>query len=113
MRCWGQQEEEEWKEVLAQQDSFQQAAEPVGDATQTIGNPGNSPIVAHGPGALTAAQAPAAADAAGRDSLGESMHAGALMPGAKDQDEAMAVSLPCTLINRSCMICSETARQAV
>lgn len=87
------QEEEEWQEVLAQQDSFQQAAEPVTHAAQATGKPGNSPSGAQAPGARVAAQEQVSSDAVGRDSEGEAMQADELMPAAKDQTESIMVSL--------------------
>lgn len=82
-----QQEEEEWHEVLAQHDSFQQA-ELVEQATQVTGKAGNSPNADHNPGALNAAQAPVLSDAVGRDSEGESMQADAVMPAAENQPKS-------------------------
>ena len=85
------QEEEEWQEVLAQQDSFQRAAEPTPpvEVEQTPGNPANSPQAVPTPGAVDAAQAALPADAAGRESEGNSMQAGVFMPAATEQSEAM------------------------
>lgn len=86
------QEEEEWQEVLAQQDSFQQAAEPARHAVQATGNTGNSPRAVHGPGALGAAEAPVLSDARSRDSQSESMQPDANMPAAKDRPDTVVVS---------------------
>ena len=87
-----QQEEEEWQEVLAQQDSFQQAAEPVSHAAQATGKAGNNPSSVQAPAALQAAQAQVSSDAVGRDSEGEAMQADAPMPATKDQPEIIMVS---------------------
>ena len=87
-----QQEEEEWQEVMAQHDSFQQAAEPVKQTAQVTGKPGNSPNADHGPGALNAAQAAFPSDAASRDSEGESMQVNAVMPAAKNQPKVITGS---------------------
>ena len=82
------QEEEEWQEVLAQQDSFQ----PVRNEAQATGKAGNRPSGVQAPGGLDAAQAQVSSDAVGRDSEGEAMQADALMPAAKDQPETIMVS---------------------
>lgn len=90
-----QQEEEEWQEVLAQQDSFQQAAEPVRHAVQAAGNTGSSPGAVHGPGALDTAEAPVLSDPVSRDSNRESMQPDVNMPAAEDQPNTITVSLTC------------------
>ncbi|KAL3152067.1 hypothetical protein ABBQ32_001175 [Trebouxia sp. C0010 RCD-2024] len=89
-------EEAEWHEVLAQQDSFQRAAEPPQpvDVTQAPGKPALSPHAVQGPGgpALGAAQAAVPADATGRDSEGESMQADVRMPAATHQTGTLALT---------------------
>lgn len=87
-----QQEEEEWQEVLAKQDSFQQAAEPARDAVQATSYTGNSPRAVHGPGALDSAEAPVLSDAVSRDSKSESMQPDANTPAAEDQPDTITVS---------------------
>lgn len=88
--------------MLAQQDSFQRAAEPTQHAAEAAGSPANSPQSDHGPGALAQAAVPVAA--AGRGPEGESMQAHALMPAATDQAGAMVVSLTHVHSTGSCML---------
>ena len=73
--------------MLAQQDSFQRAAEPTlpVDVAQAPGNPANSPQAVHIPGAVDAAAAAVPGDAACRESEGNSMQAGVLLPAAIEQ----------------------------
>lgn len=82
--------------MLAQQDSFQRAAEPPQpvDVTQAPGKPALSPHAVQGPGgpALGAAQAAVPADATGRDSEGESMQADVRMPAATHQTGTLALT---------------------
>ena len=93
MLVWRWQEEEEWQEVLAQQDTWQQAAAPLQTPAEAPGNIGDSP--ANAPGPTSIAQAASSAANAGKDSRGEGEQTeltDALVPAGIEQAGAAAVS---------------------
>ena len=88
------QEEEEWQEVLAQQDTCQQPAAPLQTPAEAPGNPGDGPANSLAPGTASNAQAATSAANAGRDSRVEGEQAemtDALVPAGIEQAEVAAV----------------------
>ncbi len=105
------QEEEEWQEVLAQQDTWQQAAEPL--SPQPQGQPGHIPppsvaSLASGGGPDAGAMMPADnahSNAAAAEADGHSMQveaADALVPAGAEQAAPVLVGLPLLQLAAEC-----------